>query len=156
MGNPSARTDCTTCIPPKNGADTPGDTGGDGIPDLLAIDTGGALWTHPGQPGGELDTGAMYLRRGKPGAVSGSVDLDSLMPASNAVNGDELFGSSWTETNTNAVIGIPDINNDGIPDIWARFASDGRVAVYHPSATDTNGPVKTVIGSGWNDKLAFG
>ncbi|MFV2120106.1 DNRLRE domain-containing protein, partial [Streptomyces sp. Act-28] len=320
VGNPSARTDYTTYVPPKNGADTPGDTGGDGIPDLLAIDTGGVLWTHPGQPGGELhdrlassyamgadgkavlnpsghwhdttstignkaaliahhqdtypgdgitdlfartpdggfwlypgdgygsfdvgrrmkvrlpsdapapstwtqmkavgditgdklpdlvlrtatgfwvlsgytggsirtatlmntdtwarrdivnladmnkdgtpdllwrnlDTGAMYLRRGKPGAVAGSVDLDSLKLASNAVNGDEPFGNSWTETNVNAAIGIPDINGDGIPDIWARFASDGRVAVYHPSAVDTNGPVKTVIGSGWNDKLAFG
>lgn len=321
LGNPSARTDYTTYVPPKENADTPGDTGGDGTPDLLVIDAAGVLKTYPGQkPDGELygqltssysknadgtallnppghwydaastlgnkaaliahyqdtypgdgttdlfartpdggfwlypgdgygsfdvaqrmkirlpsnapapsswtqlkalgditgdklpdlvlrtatgfwvlsgytggtiqtatlmnadawarrdivnladmnkdgvadllwrnlDTGGMYLRRGKPGAVPGSVDLNSLMAATNAVNGDETFGGSWTEANVNAAIGVPDINGDGIPDIWARFASDGHMAVYHPSTTNTNAPVKTVIGSGWNEKLAFG
>jgi hypothetical protein len=320
LGNPSARTDYTTYVPPKNNADTPGDTGGDGTPDLLVIDATGVLRTYPGQPGGELygkltssytrgadgkavlnppghwydaastignkaaliahyqdtypgdgttdlfartpdggfwlypgdgygsfdadkrmkvrlpsnapapstwtqlkavgditgdklpdltlrtaagfwvlsgytggsiqsatlmnadawarrdivnladmnkdgtpdllwrnlDNGNMYLRRGKPGAVTGSVDLNSLMLAANAVNGDEAFGTGWTEASVNAAIGIPDISNDGIPDIWARFASDGHMSVYHPSTTNTNAAVTTVIGSGWNDKLAFG
>ncbi|MFE5297319.1 DNRLRE domain-containing protein [Streptomyces sp. NPDC056632] len=113
----------------------------DGTPDLL--------WRN-------LDNGNMYLRRGKPGAVAGSVDLNSLMLAANAVAGDEAFGTSWTEANVDAAIGIPDINNDGIPDIWARFKSDGHMAIYHPSTTNTNAPVKTVIGSGWGDKLSFG
>ncbi len=104
-----------------------------------------------------LDTGSMYLRRGKVGAAgAGSVDLNSLMLATNAVNGDEPFGGSWTEANVNAAIGVPDINGDAIPDIWARFAADGHMAVYHPSTTNTNAPVKTVIGSGWNEKLGFG
>ncbi|MFE9094687.1 DNRLRE domain-containing protein [Streptomyces sp. NPDC007264] len=320
LGNPSARTDHTTYVPPKENADTPGDTGGDGTPDLLVINEAGALRTYAGQPGGELygslassytrgkdgkatlnppghwydatstlgnkaaliahyqdtypgdgttdlfartpdggfwlysgdgygsfdvdqrmkirlpsnapapstwtqlkalgditgdklpdlvlrtaagfwvlsgytggsiqtatqmnadawarrdivnladmnkdgtpdllwrnlDNGNMYLRRGKPGPVTDSVDLNSLMLASNAVNGDELFGTNWTEADANAAIGIPDINNDGIPDIWARFASDGHMSIYHPSTTNTNPPVKTVIGSGWNEKLAFG
>lgn len=320
LGNPSARTDYTTYVPPKENADAPGDTGGDGTPDLLVIDADGVLRTYPGQPGGELygqlassytrgkdgkatlnppghwydpastlgnkaaliahyqdtypgdgttdlfartpdggfwlypgdgygsfdvdrrmkirlpsnapapstwtqlkalgditgdklpdlvlrtaagfwvlsgytggsiqtatqmnadawarrdivnladmnkdgtpdllwrnlDNGNMNLRRGKPGAVAGSVDLTSLMLAANAVDGDEPFGTSWTEANVNAAIGIPDINKDGIPDIWARFASDGHMSVYHPSTTNTNAPVKTVIGSGWNEKLGFG
>lgn len=325
LGNPSKRTDYTTYVPPKNNADAPGDTGGDGTPDLLVIDATGVLRTYPGvpaggtdQPGGELysqltssyrmengkptlnppghwydaastlgnkaalighyqdvypgdgtsdlfartpdggfwlypgdgygsfdveqrmkvrlpanapapstwiqmkvlgditgdklsdvvlrdaagfwvlsgytggafqtatrmnpdawarrdivnladmnkdgvadllwrnlDNGNMYLRRGKPGAAGG-VDLNSLMLANNAVNGDEPFGTSWTEANVDAAIGIPDINGDGIPDIWARFKSDGHVSIYHPSTTNTNAPVKTVISSGWGDKLAFG
>ena len=113
----------------------------DGVADLL--------WRN-------LDNGNMYLRRGKPGTAAGSVDLNSLMLATNAVNGDEPFGNSWTEANVNSAIGIPDISGDGIPDIWARFASDGHMSIYHPSTTNTNGPVKTVIGSGWNEKLAFG
>ncbi|WP_431967284.1 DNRLRE domain-containing protein [Actinacidiphila sp. bgisy160] len=113
----------------------------DGTPDLL--------WRN-------LDTGTMYVRHGRPGTVSGSVDLNSLMLAANALDGDVQFGTSWTETNVDAAIGIPDINNDGIPDIWARFPSDGHMAIYYPSTTNTNPPVKTVIGSGWTDKLVFG
>ncbi|MGY1501316.1 hypothetical protein ACW4TU_32850 [Streptomyces sp. QTS52] len=54
LGNPSARTDHTTYVPPKENADAPGDTGGDGIPDLLVIDAGGVLRTYAGQPEGEL------------------------------------------------------------------------------------------------------
>ncbi|CUM43284.1 VCBS repeat-containing protein [Streptomyces gardneri] len=116
------------------------DVNKDGVADLL--------WRN-------LDNGNMYLRRGKP-AAAGGVDLNSLMLAANAANGDEPFGSSWTEANVDAAIGIPDINGDGIPDIWARFTSDGHMSIYHPSITNTNAPVKTVIGSGWGDKLAFG
>lgn len=113
----------------------------DGTPDLL--------WRN-------LDNGTMYVRHGKPGSVTGSVDLNSLMLAANSLNGDVTFGTSWTEANVDAAIGIPDINNDGIPDIWARFPSDGHMAIYNPSTTNTNAPVKTVIGSGWTDKLVFG
>ncbi|MDX2708296.1 DNRLRE domain-containing protein, partial [Streptomyces sp. PA03-6a] len=317
LGNASARTDYTTYVPPRDNEDKPGDTGGDGTPDLLAIDVTGVLRTYAGQPGGELygsltssytmgaggkptlnpaghwynattgkaaliahyqdaypgdgttdlfavnpdgvfwlypgdgygsfdvdqrmkirlpsnapapstwtqlkaigditgdklpdlvlrsgasfwvlsgysgatfrtatmmnpdawarrdivnladmnkdgtpdllwrnlDNGNMYARHGKPGSVAGSVDLNSLMLAGNSLNGDVPFGTSWTEANVNSAIGIPDINDDGIPDIWARFASDGHVAIYNPSTTNTNPPVKTVIGSGWNDKLVFG
>ncbi|MFD7975629.1 DNRLRE domain-containing protein [Streptomyces sp. NPDC059071] len=328
LGNPSGRTDYTTYVPPKENADAPGDTGGDGTPDLMVIDVSGVLRTYPGQPvgteadqpGGELygqltssylknkdgtttlnppghwydaastlgnkaalighyqdvypgdgttdlfartpdggfwlypgdgygsfdveqrmkvrlpanapapstwtqmkvlgditgdklsdvvlrdaagfwvlsgytggafqtatqmnpdawarrdivnladmnkdgvadllwrnlDNGNMYLRRGKPGAAGG-VDLNSLMLGANSAGGqDDPFGTSWTEANVDAAIGIPDISGDGIPDIWARFKSDGHMAIYHPSTTNTNGPVKTVIGSGWGDKLAFG
>lgn len=98
----------------------------------------------------------MSLRRGKAGAVAGSADLNSLMLAANAVNGDKAFGASWTEAKVNAATGIPDINGDLIPDIWARIASDGHLPAYHPSTTNTNAPVKTVIGLGWNDTLALG
>ncbi len=113
----------------------------DGTPDLL--------WRN-------LDNGTMYLRRGKPGPGTNSVDLNSIALAANSVAGDESFGTNWTDTNVKYAIGIPDINNDQIPDIWALFPSDGHMAIYNPSTTNTNLPVKTVIGSGWNDKLAFG
>ncbi|WP_370414883.1 DNRLRE domain-containing protein [Streptomyces fradiae] len=113
----------------------------DGTPDLL--------WRN-------TDNGNMYVRHGKPGAVAGSVDLESIKLAANSLNGDVSFGTSWTKTNVDWAIGIPDISGDGIPDIWARFVSDGHMAIYHPSTTNTNAPVKTVIGSGWNEKLGFG
>ncbi|MGW3656046.1 DNRLRE domain-containing protein [Streptomyces sp. NPDC005151] len=319
VGNASARTDYTTYVPPKEAADSPGDTGGDGIPDLLVIDAAGTLRTYPGQEGGELysqlassykigadgnsvlnppghwydpvskkaaliahyqdaypgdgttdlfavtpdggfwlypgdgygsfnvdsrikirlpsnapapstwtqlkavgditgdkhpdlalragtafwvlsgysggtfqsatlmegaawgtgrdivnladmdkdnvpdllwrnvDNGNMYVRHGKPGAVAGSVDLDSLKVAVNSADGvDVQFGTGWTKATIDQVIGIPDINKDGIPDFWARFVADGHMSIYLPSTTNTNPAAKTVISSGWMEKLAFG
>lgn len=317
LGNPSARTDYTFYVPPKNTADTPGDVGGDGIADLLVVDENGNLKTYPGQTNGELyqklsssyvmgadgkpaldpaghwydpatgkaaliahyadaypgdgttdlfartpdggfwlypgdgygsfdvnkrmkvrlpanapapstwdtlkavgditgdkmpdftvkagtafwilsgysggsiqtatleegtawarrdivnladmnkdgtpdllwrnmDNGNMYLRRGKPGTGTGSVDLNSIALAANSVAGDESFGTGWTDANVKYAIGVPDLNNDGIPDIWALFVSDGHMAIYNPSTTNTNSAVKTVISSGWMTKKAFG
>ncbi|WP_327237794.1 DNRLRE domain-containing protein [Streptomyces sp. NBC_01317] len=113
----------------------------DGTPDLL--------WRN-------LDLGSIYVRHGKPGATAGSVDLNSLTTAANSRDGDVSYGGSWTEANISTAIGIPDVNNDNIPDIWARFASDGHVSIYHPSTTNTNAPVKTVSTENWNAYKTFG
>ncbi|MEU8616997.1 DNRLRE domain-containing protein [Streptomyces sp. NPDC048623] len=113
----------------------------DGTPDLL--------WRN-------LDNGNMYVRHGKPGTVSGSVDLESIKLAANAVDGDVAFGTGWTETNISAAIGIPDVNKDGIPDIWARDGATGTMKLYYPSTTNTNSPVKTVLSTDWTTVKAFG
>ncbi|MFB7599143.1 DNRLRE domain-containing protein [Streptomyces sp. NPDC056160] len=118
------------------------DINGDKTPDLL--------WRN-------LDNGNMYDRQGKPGPVAGSVSLDSLKLAANSLTGkDEPYGTSWTETNVPTAIGIPDVNDDGIPDIWARLASDGATRIYHPSRTNTNAPVRIVLTVNWNTVKAFG
>ncbi|MFF5969908.1 FG-GAP-like repeat-containing protein [Streptomyces sp. NPDC012769] len=54
VGNISARTDYTFYMQPRDTADAPGDVNGDGIPDLLTINTKGNLLTCPGGPNGEL------------------------------------------------------------------------------------------------------
>ncbi len=113
----------------------------DGTPDLL--------WRN-------LDAGSMYVRHGKPGSVAGSVDLNSLKVAANSLNGDVSYGSSWTEANVSTAIGIPDVNGDGVPDIWARFADTGNIKLYYPSTTNTNPPVKTVLSVNWNGIKSFG
>ncbi|GAA2250027.1 hypothetical protein GCM10010145_16750 [Streptomyces ruber] len=114
----------------------------DGTPDLL--------WRN-------TVNGNMYVRHGKPGAVGGSVDLGSLKTAAVSREGkDTVYGTSWTAANVDTVIGIPDVNGDRIPDLWARFADTGNVKVYHPSKTNTNAPVKTVISSDWSAVKAFG
>ncbi|MEU0056166.1 DNRLRE domain-containing protein [Streptomyces sp. NPDC006334] len=118
------------------------DINGDNTPDLL--------WRN-------LDNGNMYDRQGKPGAVAGSVDLNSLKLASDSLTGkDEPYGTNWTEANVPTAIGIPDVNKDGIPDIWARLASDGYTRIYNPSRTNTNAPVKVVLTVNWNTVKAFG
>ncbi|MDX3312243.1 DNRLRE domain-containing protein [Streptomyces sp. NPDC054884] len=118
------------------------DVSGDNTPDLL--------WRN-------LDNGNMYLRHGKPGTVAGSVDLASLKVAADSGTGkDEAYGTSWTEANVPTAIGIPDVSKDGIPDIWARLASDGYTRIYNPSRTNTNAAVKVVLTSNWNTVKAFG
>lgn len=112
----------------------------DGTPDLL--------WR-------DLDTGYMYLRHGKPGPVSGSVDLDSLKQADASREGDVSYGGNWTETNTTAVLAIPDFNGDDVPDFWVR-RSDGFIWAYHPSTTGTGGPQLAAIANDWSEVKAFG
>ncbi|MGW2046971.1 DNRLRE domain-containing protein [Streptomyces sp. NPDC001858] len=118
------------------------DINGDSTPDLL--------WRN-------LDNGNMYDRQGKPGAVAGSVDLESLKTAAASLTGkDEPYGTSWTEAAVPTAIGIPDVSKDGIPDIWARFASDGATRIYNPSRTNTNAAVRVVLSTNWNTVKAFG
>jgi hypothetical protein len=113
----------------------------DGTPDLL--------WRH-------LDTGYMYLRHGKPGSVAGSVSLDSLKTAAASRSGDVTYGNSWTATNISAVIGIPDVNADRVPDLWARDGTTGQIWVYHPSTTNTNARKTAVISDNWGSVKTFG
>ncbi|MFF8435697.1 DNRLRE domain-containing protein [Streptomyces bacillaris] len=113
----------------------------DGTPDLV--------WRNP-------VNGNMYVRHGKPGTVTGSVDLVSLTTAANSRDGDVTYGNNWTEANITAVVGVPDLNGDRIPDMWARLGSDGQIRLYHPSKTNTNGPVKVVISTDWSAFKAFG
>jgi len=113
----------------------------DGTPDLL--------WR-------DLNTGIMNVRHGKPGSAPGSVNLDSLKTAANSRDGDVQYGTNWTEANISAVIGIPDVNGDRVPDLWARLASTGQIRLYHPSTTDTNAPVKVVIEEDWGGVKTFG
>ncbi|MFF9348393.1 DNRLRE domain-containing protein [Streptomyces sp. NPDC014734] len=117
------------------------DINGDGIPDLL--------WRN-------LDNGNMYVRHGKPGSGSGGVDLNSLKLAANSLNGDVSYGTSWSEANVSTALGIPDVNGDGIPDIWAIFGADGQTRIYNPSRTNTNPPVKIVLTVDWRTVKAFG
>lgn len=112
----------------------------DGTPDLLFRD---------------LDNGAMYIRHGRHGPVPGSVDLNSLKTAGASREGDVQYGTGWTETQMTAVIGIPDVNGDRVPDLWARSGTDGKIRIYHPSTTSTNAPVET-LSSDWSSVKAFG
>ncbi|MFY1636232.1 DNRLRE domain-containing protein [Solwaraspora sp. WMMB335] len=54
VGNRSARTDYTFYLPPRDAADGPGDTGGDGRPDLTVVTDAGELRTYPTDTDGAL------------------------------------------------------------------------------------------------------
>lgn len=118
------------------------DISGDKTPDLL--------WRN-------LDNGNMYLRQGRSGTVAGSVDVASLKLAADSLTGkDEPYGTSWTEANIATAIGIPDVNGDGIPDIWSRSGTDGQTRIYFPSRTNTNPAVRVVLSVDWRTLKALG
>ncbi|GAA3342280.1 VCBS repeat-containing protein [Amorphoplanes nipponensis] len=112
----------------------------DGTPDLT--------WRH-------LDTGIMNLRHGKPGTVAGSVNLDSLKTAAASRAGDVQYGTGWGAANIYAVIGIPDVNGDRVPDMWAVSGVDGTTRIYHATTT-YGGAQKTVLSVDWRGIKAFG
>ncbi|GAA3619441.1 DNRLRE domain-containing protein [Streptomyces chitinivorans] len=113
----------------------------DGTPDLL--------WRN-------LDNGNMYVRHGKPGTGPDSVDLHSLKLAVNSRDGDVRYGTNWSDTDIPVVVGIPDVNGDRIPDMWAVYGSDGKTRIYHPSKTNTNAAVKMVLSVDWRNIKSFG
>ncbi|SCF30129.1 DNRLRE domain-containing protein [Micromonospora chokoriensis] len=113
----------------------------DGTPDML--------WRN-------MDNGNMYVRHGKPGSLPGSVNLDSLKSAAGSRSGDVSYGTGWSEANISAMISIPDVSGDRVPDFWTRSGTDGMMRIYHPSKTDTGGPVKVVLGDDWRGVKSFG
>ncbi|MER8230838.1 hypothetical protein [Streptomyces sp. NPDC094049] len=120
------------------------------IADMNKDSTPDLLWRN-------LDNGNMYVRHGKPGTGgTGSVNLDSIKQAVNSLNGDVAFGTSWTEANITSAIGIPDVNKNGVPDIWARFGDTGNMKLYYPSTTNTNAAAKTVLSVDWRGIRALG
>ncbi|GAQ57778.1 FG-GAP-like repeat-containing protein [Streptomyces acidiscabies] len=118
------------------------DINGDKTPDLLFRN---------------LDNGAMSVRQGKPGPVTGSVDLESLKLGSTSLGGQDVaYGTGWAESAVSTAIGIPDVSGDGIPDIWARSATDGQIRLYNPSRTNTNAAVKVVLSADWRSVRSIG
>ncbi|MEU3455088.1 hypothetical protein ABZ671_16025 [Micromonospora sp. NPDC006766] len=113
----------------------------DGTPDLL--------WRN-------LDNGNMYVRHGKPGSVLGSVNLDSLKTAANSRDGDVSYGTGWSEANISALVAIPDVNGDRVPDLWARSGTDGQMRIYYPSKTNVGNPVRVVLGEDLRTHRSFG
>nr|WP_205808701.1 DNRLRE domain-containing protein [Micromonospora sp. HNM0581] len=113
----------------------------DGTPDLL--------WRN-------MDAGTLYVRHGLPGTVADSVTLESLKLAVNSRDGDVRIGTGWTEAAYDAVVGIPDVSADGIPDLWTRSGTDGSIRLHRPSLTDIDASAQVVLSSNYTSIRAFG
>ncbi|MFD6751893.1 DNRLRE domain-containing protein [Micromonospora gifhornensis] len=113
----------------------------DGTPDLL--------WRN-------LDAGTLYVRHGLPGTGANSVNLNSLKQAVNSREGDVRIGTGWTEATYNAVIGIPDVSGDGIPDLWTRAGTGGSIRLHQPSLIDIDASVQVVLSPDYTSFRAFG
>ncbi|MFE5796649.1 DNRLRE domain-containing protein [Streptomyces sp. NPDC056503] len=120
---------------------TVADISGDNVPDLLFRSA-------------ETERG-LLLRHGKP-AAGGGVDLASLTTAAGSKTGqDEVYGTTgWGKSNIPKIIGTPDVNKDGIPDLWACL-SDGRLYFY-PGGRTTHGTRFLSSASGWLTATTIG
>ncbi|MFE6283108.1 DNRLRE domain-containing protein [Streptomyces sp. NPDC057877] len=119
------------------------DISGDGVADLLfRTDLSGRL----------------VLRKGI-AASGGGVDLNSLATAANAAGGVdyEYDATVWAKTSVPMLMGTPDANNDGIPDIWS-IRSDGSVRFHAGSRTVLSGSGTEIIKPKdyWLTRLAIG
>jgi hypothetical protein len=103
-------------------------------------------------------TGRLLLRKGI-AASTGGVDLSSLAAAANSAGGaDTEYGASgWSSTGIPLLMGTPDVNNDGIPDIWAVI-SNGQVRFYPGSKTALSGSGTEIITpkTYWQTRIAIG
>ncbi|MGW8356270.1 DNRLRE domain-containing protein [Streptomyces wedmorensis] len=106
--------------------------------------------------------GKLYLRVGKP-AAGGGLDLASMASAaaSASPNGvDITYGASgWQAANVRLLLGTPDVNGDGIPDIWT-IRGDGAVRFYAGTRGEMTHAGTQIVsnsdGVGWKNKQAIG
>lgn len=103
-------------------------------------------------------SGRLLLRKGI-AASGGGTDLNSLTSAANSSGGtDTVYGASgWFSSDVPLLMGTPDANSDGIPDIWAVRAN-GSVRFHTGSRTVLSGSGTEIIGpsSYWQTRIAIG
>ncbi|MEU7554052.1 DNRLRE domain-containing protein [Streptomyces sp. NPDC044571] len=118
------------------------DISGDNIPDLLYRDDANA-------------SRGLVLRKGKAG-TNGGVDITSLQAAANAEGGQDYTyaTTSWSRAEHPMILGTPDSNGDGIPDVWAT-GTDANQFLFLGSRTAIGG-ASGRDEDGWNTFLTIG
>lgn len=120
-GNVSIGTKYLFYVTPRDTADVPGDTTGDGTPDLFAISSGGNLWMYPSSTAGDLHVGMEAAHDDGVGLLS---DPDE--------DGVDHAPAYWTGADGTAALiahGGDALGADGIGDVFARMP-DGKLYVY--------------------------
>ncbi|WP_329276151.1 VCBS repeat-containing protein [Streptomyces sp. NBC_01451] len=104
-----------------------------------------------------LSSGRLWLRFGKSDG-NGGTTLASLSTSGNSLNGtDTAYASSgWTTSTVRLLMGGPDVNLDGIPDMWAVMNDDLGTVRFYRGGASTVGAYTTVVSSGWTEKGAVG
>ncbi|MFE0422255.1 DNRLRE domain-containing protein [Streptomyces sp. NPDC058953] len=105
-----------------------------------------------------FDSNRLLLRHGKPDPATGGTLLTSLASAANSLTGlDAEYGTGWTPTGIPLMTGTPDVNGDGIPDIWAiTGTTNGGKVLFYPNKPAFGGTPITVITTDWGSKKALG
>ncbi|MFF5104365.1 DNRLRE domain-containing protein [Streptomyces sp. NPDC000134] len=120
-GNPSLGTKYLFYVTPRDAADKPGDTTGDGIPDLYAISSGGNLLMYPSTKAGDLHVG---LEAGQDDGIGLLSDPDG--------DGEDHRPGYWKGADGKPALiahGGDALAADGVGDLFARMP-DGKLYVY--------------------------
>jgi len=119
------------------------DVSGDGIADMIY----------------RTDSSGRLLFRKGIAASGGGTDLGSLASAANSSGGvDTEYGASgWFSTDVPLLMGTPDANSDGTPDIWA-VRPNGSVRFYVGSKTAGTGSGTEVVAANdyWQKRIGIG
>jgi hypothetical protein len=103
-------------------------------------------------------SGRLLLRKGI-AASAGGVDVNSLASAANSSGGtDAVYGSSgWYSTDKPFLYGTPDVNKDGVPDIWS-VRPDGSVRFHAGGKTGVAESGTEVVGANtyWQKRVTIG
>ncbi|MET9964980.1 DNRLRE domain-containing protein [Streptomyces sp. NPDC006356] len=104
-----------------------------------------------------LSSGKLWLRHGKPDS-NGGTSLDSLTIATNSLNGydTEYAASGWATSNVRLLMGGPDVNLDGIPDMWAVMNDQFGTVRFYRGGSAAVGAYTTVVSNGWSEKKVVG
>ncbi|MFD3699623.1 DNRLRE domain-containing protein [Streptomyces sp. NPDC058646] len=119
------------------------DVSGDKVPDLLFRDDA------------DHNRG-LALRKGKPGP-NGGADLKSLRSAADAAGGqDHTYATTyWSRAELPMVLGTPDTNGDGVPDIWT-VGPHGTQYLFTGARDWMPGMPSGSDNDGWTDFLTIG
>ncbi|MEU2298373.1 DNRLRE domain-containing protein [Streptomyces antibioticus] len=148
-GNPSLGTKYLFYVTPRDAADKPGDTTGDGTPDLYAITSGGNLLMYPSSTAGDLHVG---LEAGQEDGVGLLSDLDG--------DGEDHKPGYWKGSDGKPALiahGGDALGGDGLGDIFARMP-DGELYVYPGDgygSVDISRRMTVRLPSGAPDPAAF-
>jgi hypothetical protein len=103
-------------------------------------------------------SGRLQLRKGI-AASGGGVNLTSLGSGAASAGGTDGYwsGTGWTVAEVPHILGTPDANGDGIPDLWA-VRSNGSVRFYAGDRVSLPGSGVEVIAptAWWKSRLALG
>ncbi|MGW6943479.1 DNRLRE domain-containing protein [Streptomyces xanthophaeus] len=119
------------------------DVSGDKVPDLLFRDDA------------DHNRG-LALRKGKPGP-NGGADLKSLRSAADSAGGQDYTYATvyWSRAELPMVLGTPDTNGDGVPDIWT-VGPHGTQYLFTGAPDWMPGMPSGSDNDGWTDFLTIG